>query len=267
MTRVAFPPASFDGVAAFYALTHLPHGELPRLLEHVATWLRPGGLLVATMSARANRGAVEPDWLGAPMYFSGYPVEENQRFVERAGLEITSARIETILEQNRPVAFLWVVARKPELATAGTIRRARPEEAPALTALALRSKAHWGYDAAFMAACVAPLTIVSERIAAESFFVLEADGRIHGYYGLRIEGDEAELTNLFVEPWAIGRGDGKRLWRHAVEVARVLGARQLRIESDPFAEPFYRAMGAERVGDAPSDAIPGRMIPLLRYVL
>ena len=33
-----------------------------------------------------------------------------------------------------------------------TIRRARPDEADALTALATRAKAHWGYDAEFMAA-------------------------------------------------------------------------------------------------------------------
>jgi GNAT superfamily N-acetyltransferase len=147
------------------------------------------------------------------------------------------------------------------------IRRALPTEAAELTALALRSKAHWGYDAAFMAACVVPLTIAAERIAAEPFFVLEEDGRIWGYYGLRVSGEEAELTNLFVEPEAIGRGCGKRLWAHAIEVARAAGCRRLRIESDPFAEPFYRAMGAERIGEAPSEAVPGRMIPLLTYVL
>jgi hypothetical protein len=39
------------------------------------------------------------------------------------------------------------------------------------------------------------------------------------------------------------------------------------IASDPFAEPFYRAMGAERIGETPSDAIPGRLIPLLMYAL
>ena len=38
---------------------------------------------------------------------------------------------------------------------AGTprVRPARPDEAEALTALVLRSKAHWGYDEAFTAAC------------------------------------------------------------------------------------------------------------------
>src|SRR5688572_587903 len=51
MTRVEFPPSSFDGVAAFYTFTHLPQGELPELLRRISEWLRPGGLLVASMAA------------------------------------------------------------------------------------------------------------------------------------------------------------------------------------------------------------------------
>jgi hypothetical protein len=37
------------------------------------------------------------------------------------------------------------------------IRPAQADEVEALTALALRSKAHWGYDDAFMEACRAEL--------------------------------------------------------------------------------------------------------------
>jgi SAM-dependent methyltransferase len=113
MTRLSFPPNSFDGVAAFYAFTHLPHGELPGLVVRITSWLRPGGLLVASMGASADLGSVEPDWLGAPMYFSGYSVEEGQHFIEMAGLAVVRLQVETILEDQRPVAFTWVVAQKP----------------------------------------------------------------------------------------------------------------------------------------------------------
>jgi SAM-dependent methyltransferase len=113
MTTLAFDPGSFDAVASFYALSHLPYGELPRLLARVGEWLRPGGLLVASMGARSNRGDVEADWLGAPMYFSGYAPDENRRFVEQAGLAIESAQEEAILENGEPVIFHWIVARKP----------------------------------------------------------------------------------------------------------------------------------------------------------
>lgn len=153
------------------------------------------------------------------------------------------------------------------------IRPALPAEAEHLSALAFRSKAHWGYDAAFMDACVTALTIEAERIAApgEHYVVAEDDaGVVLGFAALRLDAanpDEAELTNLFVEPRAIGQGCGWRLWQHTMTLARSLGVRQVRIESDPFAERFYLRQGAVRIGETPSDAIPGRVIPLLRFDL
>jgi hypothetical protein len=45
------------------------------------------------------------------------------------------------------------------------IRKARPDEAGELTELALRSKAHWGYDEAFMASCREELTVRKARWA------------------------------------------------------------------------------------------------------
>jgi hypothetical protein len=112
MTRVEFPPGSFDGVAAFYAFLHLPHGELLGLLRRIGGWLRPGGLLVATLAPGADRGTVEPDFLGVPMYFSGEAPEDVQRFLAEAGLRVEAFREETILEDGRPATFRWVVAHR-----------------------------------------------------------------------------------------------------------------------------------------------------------
>jgi GNAT superfamily N-acetyltransferase len=155
----------------------------------------------------------------------------------------------------------------------GQIRRARPDEAEHLTALGLRSKAHWGYDAAFMAACVPVLTVHPERMTTpgDHIFVAEdAHRSVVGFAALRLDGGDshdAELTDLFVEPSAIGRGYGRRLWQHTMAVARSLGVQQVRIESDPFAEQFYLRQGAVKIGEAPSTAIPGRTLPLLRCTL
>jgi SAM-dependent methyltransferase len=112
MTRLTFPPGHFDAAIAFYSLTHLPHGELPGLLARIASWLRPGGLFIASMGAATNPGMVEADWLGAPMYFSGYSLEEGRAIVEGAGLDILGMTPETILEDGDPVVFAWVVARR-----------------------------------------------------------------------------------------------------------------------------------------------------------
>ena len=146
------------------------------------------------------------------------------------------------------------------------IRPARPEEAALLGELALRSKGHWGYDAAFLAACREDLALTATEIAASPVFVYEREDGIAGYYRLLPkENGVAELDALFVEPGAMGSGIGRRLWEHVVETARAIGCRDLLIQSDPYAEGFYLAMGGQRIGESPSTVLPGRMLPLLRY--
>lgn len=49
--------------------------------------------------------------------------------------------------------------------------------------------------------------------------------------------------------------------------ARRLGFTRLTIDADPNAEPFYRAMGAVRIGAVPSGSVPGRELPLLEVSL
>ncbi|CAN5705777.1 class I SAM-dependent methyltransferase [soil metagenome] len=118
MSSVSFPPGSFDGVCAFYSLTHLPREELPTLLRSITSWLKPGGILVTSLGSDDNPGSVETNWInGIPMYFAGYPVEKNIEIVEESGLKVMDARLETIHEKDGPVAFLWIVARKPRQST------------------------------------------------------------------------------------------------------------------------------------------------------
>jgi SAM-dependent methyltransferase len=114
MTELDFPAESFDAVVGFYTLIHIPREEHAALLRRIAGWLRPGGLFFATMGARDSPDGVEPDWLGAPMFFSHYDAEKNQDLVRRAGLEILSAEITQEDEDGELIAFLWVAARKPE---------------------------------------------------------------------------------------------------------------------------------------------------------
>ena len=150
-----------------------------------------------------------------------------------------------------------------------TIRRARPDEAGALTELGLRSKARWGYDAAFVEDCREALTVSARRgRERHPFFVAEQNGPVVGFYGLvpLATADRARL--LFVEPGSIGRGHGRRLFRASRgDGARGSMRQHLLIQSDPHAEGFYLAMGAERVGELPSPLRQERALPILRYPL
>lgn len=147
------------------------------------------------------------------------------------------------------------------------IRAGEAAEAAALTELALRSKGHWEYDAEFLAACREELTVRPADVAARRTAVAEEDGRILGFTTLDGEPPRGALGMMFVEPDAIGRGVGRRLFAHTMDEARRLGFTRLTIDADPNAEPFYRAMGAVRIGATPSGSIPGRELPLLEVAL
>jgi GNAT superfamily N-acetyltransferase len=154
----------------------------------------------------------------------------------------------------------------PEVDSA--IRRARPAEVSILSALALRSKAHWGYDADFLATCRDDLTLTVDDITTSTVYVCDGVDAPLGFYRLVLQGDGvAELDALFVEPEAMGQGVGKRLWRHAVSTADHLGCLEIVLQSDPQAEGFYLAMGAQHAGESESTAMPGRMLPLMRFRL
>ncbi len=114
MTKLDFPAASFDAVAEFGAIIHVPRHEHPKLLNDIASWLRPGGIFVGSRMANSTLGGVEEDWLGAPMFWSGFDSETNKQLVREAGLELTRAEVELVDEDGEDVPFLSIIARKPD---------------------------------------------------------------------------------------------------------------------------------------------------------
>lgn len=148
------------------------------------------------------------------------------------------------------------------------IRRARPDEAEALCAIAFRSKAHWGYSDELMEACREELSVTGEDVEQHPVFVVHEGAEPLGFYTLEPLPDGAiELGHLFVEPRAIGRGLGAQLMAHACDQARARGHRLLVIQSDPNAEGFYVGCGAKRVGVQASASVRGRELPLLELDL
>ena len=147
------------------------------------------------------------------------------------------------------------------------IRAPDVAELPVLGELCVRSKAVWGYDADFMAACRAELAFHPNDLTSSRIAVAEQDGAILGVAQVRMSGHEADLLKLFIEPSALRGGVGKVLFAWAIDVARDMGAMRLTIEADPDAAPFYRRLGARDVGLAPSGSIAGRMLPRLVFDL
>lgn len=148
------------------------------------------------------------------------------------------------------------------------LRAAEPDEAGALTELALAAKASWGYDAAFMARCRDVMTMSPDAIARHPYYLIDSGDRTPlGFYGFDLTDGLLTLDWLFIAPVAQGRGWGRRLFEHAVAVARAKGFGYFRVVSDPHAEAFYLHLGARRCGNAPSDLYPDRVLPVLRFDL
>ena len=141
-----------------------------------------------------------------------------------------------------------------------SIRPAAANEAALLSALAVRSKGHWGYSKEFLDACRDELAVDLEAVDVQ----VAADGdELLGYYALDDLGaGRFELDALFVDPPYIGRGIGRALLEHALRALAAKGATQLTIQSDPDAARFYEAAGARLIGSRASGSIPGRELPL-----
>lgn len=149
------------------------------------------------------------------------------------------------------------------------IRPARPDEAVLLTDLAVRSKAAWGYETAMVDAFRDELTVDPRHFADWHIHVAQLGDALAGVYALSIQPDgrTGDIEMMFVDPGHLRQGTGRALWRHMMDVAQGLGLTKILIDSDPYAEPFYRAMGALRTGEIPSGSIPGRMLPRLEVDL
>jgi GNAT superfamily N-acetyltransferase len=122
-----------------------------------------------------------------------------------------------------------------------------------LREIAYAAKAHWGYD--------------PERVRAWVHSIDFDDGRILfieddvAWASIVPQGDVCVLEDMWVDPPAMGRGIGTRLFRLAAEQARELGASRLEWEAEPHAVGFYEKMGGRHIGERMSSW--GRMLSLM----
>ncbi len=113
----------------------------------------------------------------------------------------------------------------------------------------------------------AELTVTETAIVEDTVAVCVSGEDILGFYRLVAEGDEGEVADCFVSPAAQRQGVGAALMAHLKEAARGQGVKRLELQSDPYAEDFYVAMGFTRFSQSESGSIPGRFLPLMEMQL
>jgi ribosomal protein S18 acetylase RimI-like enzyme len=149
------------------------------------------------------------------------------------------------------------------------VRLAAPSESDALTDLAMRAKASWGYPNTFMDACRDELTITPVKMAAWTVWVAQADQKIRGMIALSLcnGSDHAEVEHFFVDPGDHARGIGTTLMTTLLESCRSRGVKVVALDADPNAEGIYGRLGFVTVGRSPSRSIPGRTLPRMELRL
>lgn len=132
-------------------------------------------------------------------------------------------------------------------------RRTRPEEAATIRELIVRSMSHWRHPPGYLDEARQLMSLSGADLARDEAWVVLVDGAVAGFYRLsRSDPSTAEIEEFHLEPPMIGRGIGRRMFDHACERARAMGARWLVWSTDANALAFYRRMGGEVIGSEPS---------------
>ena len=108
MTELDFPDGTFDGIAAFYSILHVPRAEQPGLIARIARWLKPGGLFLASLGV--GTPDVTETWLGVEMFFGSTTPDGNRELLGEH-LEIITDDLVTMHEPD-PATFHWVLTRR-----------------------------------------------------------------------------------------------------------------------------------------------------------
>jgi ubiquinone/menaquinone biosynthesis C-methylase UbiE len=115
MRELSFPDGTWDAITAFFSMLQLPRAEQETMIGRLATWLKPGGLLVfATVPADVD---------GADIVFMGHPVRAYsfatgplKERLRAAGLEIVQEDEAEFVPDHPdagPEPHVYLTARRP----------------------------------------------------------------------------------------------------------------------------------------------------------
>jgi GNAT superfamily N-acetyltransferase len=235
-------------------------GKRERGVHHILRMMIDGrhqqrGYGRAALRALLERIAEEPDAIAVELDYD-LANQAAARLYETAGFKPTGVRSDG---EIRARLALDTVPRGFEILPATVA------DAEVLHALAVASKAHWGYPPEWIEAWAQWLFISPEYLLRHDAYKAVRGQRIVGWYALIIQDEVALLDHLWLAPDAIGIGVGRRLFVHAITHARANGCARMEWVSDPNAVGFYTHMGGTVIGETLADN--GRQLPVMRIDL
>jgi ubiquinone/menaquinone biosynthesis C-methylase UbiE len=92
----------FAAVTAFFVLLMLSRAEIDEVLGKVAGWLEPAGWFAVGM-VNVDADSLPVEFLGVPVRVTGYPQDQWQAVLERAGFAVTEIETVEYTPENGPV--------------------------------------------------------------------------------------------------------------------------------------------------------------------
>ncbi len=111
-TELEVAAGSLDAVVALFLFGHVPGAEQGALIARIGSWLRTDGFLLGTFGTGEPQEEVDPDWLGAPMYFASLGDDAYSSRFHEAGFELLRDEVVTQHEPGHgEIRFRWILAR------------------------------------------------------------------------------------------------------------------------------------------------------------
>ena len=152
------------------------------------------------------------------------------------------------------------------------IRKANSGDCSVLTDISFSAKRHWNYPESYYETWKNELTVTDEYLSYATVFVAELHDKVIGYYSLIFNPSDQQfgqvfmskgfwMEHIFIYPDYINKGVGSILIDHMKKYCRDNDIKKLTVFVDPFAEGFYKKIGASFKYLSKSN-IPGREIPV-----
>ncbi|MFT3894009.1 MAG: class I SAM-dependent methyltransferase [Anaerolineales bacterium] len=93
MTKLTFPENTFDGIASYYAIIHIPREEHRSLLENFHRMLNPSGLALLCLGATLSVDDPNDEFFGIPMYWSHFGSETYIEMLKDCGFTILWSKL------------------------------------------------------------------------------------------------------------------------------------------------------------------------------
>jgi len=111
MTDLDFAENTFDGIASYYAIIHIPREEHQSLLQNLQRMLKPGGLALLCLGAEHVIEDIDESYLGTRMYWSHYDAGTYLAMLKDCGFSIVWSKFVPD-ESCEGAGHLFVLAQK-----------------------------------------------------------------------------------------------------------------------------------------------------------